>query len=64
MEFLCKYNFYVHYIKGKENIAIDALIRQHHELSSMIIGINLMDCIMHHLLKDEFYANIFNLFHS
>lgn len=38
MEFLCEYNFDVHYIKGKNNIVMDALSRWHHELASMVIG--------------------------
>ena len=56
MEFLCEYDFDVHYIKGKENIVIDALSRRGHELTFMITCIYLRECIMHHLPEDEFYA--------
>ena len=60
MEFLCKYNFDVYYIKGKENIVVDALSRRHHVFSSMITGIDLREHIMHHLLEDEFMQNFAN----
>ena len=58
MEFLCEYDFDVHYIEGKENVFVDALSRRHHEFSSMIIGTDLRECIMHHLPKDGFYVEV------
>ena len=64
MEFICEYDFDVHYIKGKENIVVDALSRRRHEFSSMITSTNLRERIMHHLPKDEFYAEVFQLVHS
>ena len=64
MKFLCEYNFDVHYIKGKDNIAADALSRLCHELTSMVIGKNLRECIMHHLPKDEFYAEFSQVAYS
>ena len=59
MEFLCEYDFDVHYIKGKENVVVDALSRRRHELTSMVTGIDLRERIIHHLHEDEFYAKIF-----
>lgn len=32
MEFLCEYEFDVHYIKGKKNIVVDSLSRRMHEI--------------------------------
>ena len=64
MEFLCEYNFDMHYIKGKENIVTDALSRRCHELTSMITGTDWREHIMHHLPKDAFYAEVFQLVHS
>ena len=64
MEFLCEYDFDVHYIKGKENVVTNAFSRRHHEISSMITKTNLRECILHHLLGDVFYAKKFQLVHS
>ena len=50
MEFPCEYDFEVTYIKGKKNIVLDSLSRGHHDLTSMVIGIDLREHIMHHLL--------------
>ena len=58
MEFLCEYYFDVHYIKGKENVVIDALSRRCHEISSMITKIDLIECIFYHLPEDVFYAEV------
>ena len=58
MEFLCEYDFDVHYIKGKENMGANALSRMLHELSSMTACTNLRECILHHFLVDELYAKV------
>ena len=59
MEFLCEYNFDVHYIKGNEKKVADALSGRYHKFSSSIIGTNFREHIMHHLLEDEFYEKVF-----
>ena len=64
MEFLCEYNFDVHYIKGKENVIVDALSRRCHKISSMITKIDLRERILHHLPEDVFYIEVFQLVHS
>ena len=64
MEFLCEYDFDVHYIKGKENVVVNDLSRQHHELTSMVMGTYLRERIMHHLPEDEFYAKFCQIVHS
>ena len=64
MEFLCKYNFDVHYIKGKENVLVDALSRRHHELSSMTTSTDLREKILLHLPTDELYAKVSQMLHS
>ena len=46
MEFLCEYDFDVHYIKGKENVVADALSRRHRELSSMTTSTDLREWIL------------------
>ena len=61
MEFLCEYDFDVHYIKGKENVVADALSRRCHELSSMTTCTDLRERILHHLPKDELYAEVSQL---
>ena len=58
MEFLCEYDFDVHYIKGKENVVADALSRRHHVFASMTTSTDLRERILQHLPADEFYAEI------
>lgn len=58
MEFLCEYDFDVHYIKGKENVVADALSRRCHELSSMTTSTDLREQILQHLPSDELYTEI------
>ena len=58
MEFLCEFDFDVHYIKGKENVVADALRRRRHELSSMTTSTNLREQIQHHLPVDELYIEV------
>ena len=36
--FLSEYDFEIKHIKGKENIVVDALIRQQHKMHSMLIS--------------------------
>ena len=40
MEFLCEYDFDVHYIKGKENVIMDALSRRLHEVLVISLGLD------------------------
>ena len=54
----------MHHIKGKKNVVADALSRWQHKLTSMVIGIDLRECIIHHLPEDEFYAEFFQIAHS
>ena len=58
MEFLCEYDFDVHYIKGKENVVADALSRRHHELSSMTVSTDLRERILHCLPVDELFTEV------
>ncbi|GLJ50967.1 hypothetical protein SUGI_1085410 [Cryptomeria japonica] len=46
MEFLCEYDFDVHYIKGKENVVADALSRRRHEVYTISMGTDLRDRIL------------------
>ena len=64
MEFLCEYDFDVHYIKGKENVVADALSRRCHELSSMTTSTYLRECVLQHLPIDELYAEVSQVVHS
>ena len=40
-EFLFEYDFYVHYIEGKENVVADALSRRRHEVLVISLGVDL-----------------------
>ena len=64
MEFLGEYDFDVHYIKGKENMVMDALSRWCHELATMVTSTNLKERIMRHLQKDEFYVEFCQIVQS
>ena len=46
MKFLRKYDFYVYYIKRKENVVVDALSRRLHGMSSMITKTDLRERIL------------------
>ena len=39
MEFLCEYDFDVHYIKGKENVIMDALSKRQDEVLELTLGV-------------------------
>ena len=64
MEFLCEYDFDVHYIKGKENVVADTLSRRCHELSSMIVSTDLRERILHCLPADEIFTEVSQVVHS
>ena len=64
MEFLCEYDFDVHYIKGKENVVADALSRRRHELSSVTTSTDLRERILQHLPADELYSEVSQVVHS
>ena len=64
IEFLCEYDFDVHYIKEKENVVTDTLSRRCNEISSMIIERDTRERILHHLPEYVFYVEIFQLVHS
>ena len=64
MEFLCEYDFDVHYIKGKENVGANALSRRCHELSSMTTSTYLRERILQHLSTDEIYSEVSQVVHS
>ena len=64
MEFLCEYDFDVHYIKGKENVVADALSQRRHELSSMVTNTNLRGRILQHLPEDDFYRDVCQMIRS
>ena len=55
MEFLCEYDFFVHYIKGKENVIVDSLSRRRHEVLVMSLGVDLQSCILEALPSDTWY---------
>ena len=55
MEFLCEYEFEIKYVQGKENVVVDALSRRQHELSSLILTVNLKDKILQNLSADYWY---------
>jgi len=58
MEFLCKYDFNVHYIEGKENVVANALSRRHHGILTLTLGVDLRGCILQHLPEDGWFLEV------
>ena len=58
MEFLWGYEFYVHYIKGKENVIVDALSRRWHEVSMMSLWVDFWGYILEALPTDNWYKEV------
>ena len=58
MGFLCEYDFYVHYIEGKDNFVTDALSRRQHEVSMMSLGVDLWGRILEALPSDTWYQEV------
>ena len=64
MEFLCEYDLNVHYIKGKGNMVADALRRRHNEVSFVTTCINWRERVLHNVLEDELYVEVYLLVQS
>ena len=64
MDFLCEYDFDVHYIKGKENMVVNTLSRRLYEISSMTTCTDLRERILQHLPTDELYVEVSQIVHS
>ena len=45
----------IKYVQGKENVVADALSRRRHELSSLILTVDLKDKILQNLSSDHWY---------
>ena len=58
MEFLCEYDFDVHYIKGKENVVANAFSRRRHGISFLSLGVDLWDRILEALPSDTWYHEV------
>ena len=58
MEFLCEYDFNVHYIKGKGNVIADSLSRRQHEISVLSLGVDLWVRILEVLPSDTWYCKV------
>ena len=58
MEFLCEYDFKIKYVQGKENMVADALSRRRHELSSLILTVDLKDRILQNISIDHWFQDV------
>ena len=58
MEFLCEYDFDVHYIKGKGNVIVDDLSRRRHEISILSLGVDLRGHILEVFPSDTWYQEV------
>lgn len=58
MDFLCEYDFKIKYVQGKENVVADALSRRRHELSSLVLSVDLKDNILQNLSADLWFQDV------
>ena len=58
MEFLCEYDFKIKFVQGKENVVADALSRRRHELSSLVLSVDLKEKIFQNLSADLWYQDV------
>jgi hypothetical protein len=58
LEFLYEYEFDIHYIKGKENVLVDALSMRQHKVSVMSLGLDLRSRILKALPSDTWYHEV------
>jgi hypothetical protein len=57
-EFMSEYDFGISYIKGKENVVVDALSRRPHIFSLVTLKVNLRKHVLTQLLGDSWYLKV------
>jgi hypothetical protein len=57
-EFMSEYDFGISYIKGKENVVMDALSRRPHVFSLVPLKVNLREQVLGKLLGDSWYLKV------
>ena len=57
-EFMGEYDFGISYIKGKENVVVDALSRRSHVFSLVPLKVNLREKVLRQLLGDSWYLRV------
>jgi hypothetical protein len=57
-EFMSEYDFGISYIKGKENVVVDALSRRSHVFSLVPLKVNLREHVLTQLLGDSWYLKV------
>lgn len=55
IEFMSEYDFEISYIKGKENVVVDALSRRPQNFSLVALKVNLRERILERLFEDSWY---------
>ena len=55
---MSEYNFGISYIKGKENVVVDALSRRPHVFSLVPLKANLRERVLTQLLGDNWYLKV------
>ena len=57
-EFMSEYNFGISYIKGKESVVVDALIRRPCVFSLVPLKVNLRERVLMKLQGDSWYLKV------
>jgi hypothetical protein len=55
---MSKYDFGIMYIKGKDNVVMDALRKQPHAFSLVPLKVNLKERVLGKLLRDNWYLKV------
>jgi hypothetical protein len=55
---MSEYDFGISYIKGKENVVVDALRRRPHVFSLVPLKVNLREHVLGKLLGDSWYLKV------
>ena len=63
-EFISEYVFEISYIKGKENVVVDALSRRPRTFSLVDLKVNLMERVLETLFEDSWYLKVISALQS
>jgi hypothetical protein len=61
---MSEYDFCISYIKGKENVVVDALSRRPRVFSLVALKVNLRERVLMQLLRDSWYLKVTSNLHS
>jgi len=63
-EFMSEYDFEISYMKGKENVVVDALSRRPRTFSLVALKVNLREHVLEKLFEDSWYLKFISALQS